>query len=77
MKTDRRPFVGSPTNNRNPCGSWLASDSSGSATIFIGCADAIAGKPAPTGFVCSHLAMGLECRQDQPRLHETAHDFRF
>jgi len=31
VKTDRRPFVGTPTNNRKPCGSWLASDDVGSS----------------------------------------------
>jgi hypothetical protein len=31
------------------CGSWLASDSSGSGNEEVGCAGKIAGKPAPTG----------------------------
>ncbi|NTZ94193.1 hypothetical protein FCH79_02510 [Pseudomonas koreensis] len=34
-----------------PCGSWLASDSGGSVDNDVDCADVIAGKPAPTGFV--------------------------
>ena len=33
------------------CGSWLASDSGVSVSVNAGCADAIAGKPAPTGFL--------------------------
>ncbi|NTZ98001.1 hypothetical protein FCH79_22370 [Pseudomonas koreensis] len=32
-----------------PCGSWLASDGGVSGTDIFGCADVIAGKPAPTG----------------------------
>ncbi|MFZ3280705.1 MAG: hypothetical protein WA225_05860 [Pseudomonas sp.] len=34
-----------------PCGSWLASDSGVSVNKNARCADAIAGKPAPTRFV--------------------------
>ncbi|MFJ2713382.1 hypothetical protein ACIOZM_21245 [Pseudomonas sp. NPDC087346] len=34
-----------------PCGSWPASDCGGSVSRNAGCADAIAGKPAPTGIV--------------------------
>ena len=34
-----------------PCGSWLASDRGVSVKKNAGCADAIAGKPAPTRFV--------------------------
>ncbi|BBP68446.1 lipoprotein [Pseudomonas sp. Seg1] len=33
------------------CGSWLASDSGVSVSVNAGCADAIAGKPAPPGFL--------------------------
>ncbi|RRW67228.1 hypothetical protein EGJ53_05980 [Pseudomonas fluorescens] len=34
----------------NPCGSWLASDEAGTSNTDVECQDAIAGKPAPTGF---------------------------
>jgi hypothetical protein len=34
----------------NPCGSWLASDEVGTVDHDVGCADAIAGKSALTGF---------------------------
>ncbi|KAB0528165.1 hypothetical protein F7R20_01205 [Pseudomonas brassicacearum subsp. brassicacearum] len=42
------------------CGSGLARDSGGSACGDVGCADAFASKPAPTGFgvesrCCGHL----------------------
>ena len=34
-----------------PCRSWLASESGGSGDIDVECESAIAGKPAPTGFL--------------------------
>ena len=40
-----------------PCGSWLASDGVSSASIFVGSAGPIAGKPAATGYAFS-LAKG-------------------
>ena len=43
-------MYGSRSVHNPPCGSWLASDSGGSVILNIGRADAIAGKPAPTGF---------------------------
>ncbi|RAI67437.1 hypothetical protein DOZ80_19145 [Pseudomonas fluorescens] len=33
---------------KEPCGSWLASDSGLTVNKDVGCADLIAGKPAPT-----------------------------
>jgi hypothetical protein len=42
---------GNSPNNTNSCGSGLARDSGGSVNINGGCADVIAGKPAPTGYV--------------------------
>ncbi|RRW68785.1 hypothetical protein EGJ53_03390 [Pseudomonas fluorescens] len=38
-----------PAKSLRPCGSWLASDGGGSVNQAGGCADPIAGKPAPTG----------------------------
>ncbi|KAB0523695.1 hypothetical protein F7R20_21230 [Pseudomonas brassicacearum subsp. brassicacearum] len=35
-----------------PCGSGLARESGGSVCSDVGCADAFASKPAPTGFLC-------------------------
>ncbi|KAE9639592.1 hypothetical protein EJA71_24950 [Pseudomonas sp. PB106] len=46
-------------NTRDPCGSWLASDSGGSVNIDIDCADLIAGKPAPTGISGGHWINAL------------------
>ncbi|PYB93905.1 hypothetical protein DMX04_27600 [Pseudomonas koreensis] len=37
----------------NSCGSWLASDGGRSVTNDVDCAGFIAGKPAPTGGMCT------------------------
>jgi hypothetical protein len=47
-------------NTTKPCGSGLARDIGVSANITVGCADAIAGKPAPTGFFSDRLIVGIK-----------------
>ncbi|KQZ93354.1 hypothetical protein ASD60_20390 [Pseudomonas sp. Root562] len=42
-----------------PCGSGLARDSNFQFSISIGCEAAIAGKPAPTGFLYSQAISGV------------------
>jgi len=43
------------------CRSWLASESGGSATLSVGCADAFASKPAPTGSAIALRFLLLAC----------------
>ncbi|MHA3736215.1 hypothetical protein ACXR0M_11115 [Pseudomonas sp. Eth.TT006] len=64
----------------NPCGSWLASDSGGSDNIDVGCAIAIAGKPAPTGALgwlilalCSLLLSACASHAPLPAAEPTLH----
>jgi hypothetical protein len=49
-------------NNRNYCGSWLASDEALTFNINIDRHTAFASKPAPTGFV------GIRKFREQPQL---------
>ncbi|OXR30076.1 hypothetical protein PSJE_25265 [Pseudomonas jessenii] len=47
------PVVGLAFTEDQNCGSELARDSGGSASISVGCAGLFAGKPAPTGMVAN------------------------